>query len=123
MTQPVADQRSRRRVTTIVGVGLLNAASTTSKGNVDITFCNRHYVTIIPSATLSAGTVSVRARPMSQGSTVTGFAPVGIEAIALSGATNLQFTVAGFFDQFAAVIGTAVTGGTIAVIVNSTIEN
>jgi hypothetical protein len=118
------DQRIRKRVTTIVGKNLSSAGST-SLSNVDITFANRHYVSIIPSAALAAGTVSVRGRPASGGAPVTGvqgFVPVGIEAIPVSTATNMTFAVLGFFDAFMVTIGTPISGGTVTVVVNSTIE-
>lgn len=129
-----ADQRLRRRVTTIVGAGL-SAVSVTSKRNADITFANRHYVTITPVPTvagatvLTAGILSVRAEPVGSQSVgtainnIAGYAPVGIEAINVNTATQLTFVVSGFFDAFMVNITTLVTGGTVTVVINSTIEN
>lgn len=125
MTTAAGDQRVRRRVATIVGQAL-SAAATTSRANVDIVYANRHYIAIVPNGTLTGGTVTIRGRPPTGGAAITGtqgFVPIGIEALVVNTAVNMNFQVAGFFDAFLVTIGSPITGGTIDVVVNSTIEN
>lgn len=130
----VSDQRVRKRISTIIGSGL-TAVGVTTKRNPDIVFANRHYVTIMPAPTtagataLTAGVVSIRAEPVGQVTVggiltnVSGYSPVGIEAVNVATATQFTFVVNGFFDAFMVNITTLVTGGSITVVVNSTIEN
>jgi len=122
MTSPsIGDQRLRRRVTTVIASGLTGTGITSRQNPADITFCNRHYISIIPTGTVSGGVLSLRAEPV--GAT-NSFAPLGIEALDLSVATNWTFDIVGFFDAFLVNITSAITGGgSIAVVVNYTIED
>lgn len=122
MTSPsIGDQRLRRRVTTVIGYGLSSTGITSRANQADITFCNRHYIAIVPTGTVSGGVVSIRGGPI--GAT-NSYSPIGAEALNLATLTNWTFDVIGFFDAFLINITSAVTGGgTIAIVVNSTIED
>jgi hypothetical protein len=123
MTANVGDQRIRPRVTTIVAANKA-AIGTYSKANPNAEFSNRHYISVVIAAGSTAGIFSIRAEPAGVGRGVTGFSKIEIESIDLSTATNLNFEVFGFFDAFAVIIGTAITGGSspgISVYVNSTL--
>ncbi len=119
------DQRIRRRVTTPVATAVA-ATGTYTAGNANAQWANNHYITILINGGATAGTLSVRGEPAGVNTQpgALGYAKIGIEAVNLATATNLQFAVTGFFDAFAVVITGAVTGGTapsVTVVVNSTL--
>lgn len=65
----------------------------------------QHTVSIAVTGSVT-GVVSVRARPVG----ATGFTRIGIESIDLSTATLLTWSVTGFFDAWALVVGTGIAG-------------
>jgi hypothetical protein len=124
MTALVGDQRIRPRVTTSVAK-VKAAIGTYSAANSNAQWSNRHYISVVVAPGSTAGIFSIRAEPAGVADPgVTGFTKIEIESIDLSTATNLNFEVFGFFDAFAVIIGTAITGGSspgISVYVNSTL--
>ncbi len=123
MTSLAGDQRIRPRVTTIVATGKA-ATGTYTKANSNAEWSNRHYISVVIAAGSTAGIFSIRAEPAGVDKGVTGFTKIEIESIDISTATSLNFEVLGFFDAFALIIGTAITGGGspgISVYVNSTL--
>lgn len=118
------DQRVRPRVTTIVTTNK-SATGTYSAANLNAEYANRHYASVVVAPGTTAGVFSIRAEPAGvAGAGATGFSKVEIENVDLSTATNLNFEFFGFFDAFAVIIGTTVSGGSapgISVYVNSTL--
>jgi hypothetical protein len=116
------DQRTRQRVTTVIPAA--SAIGVTSSKNPDLVFCNRHYVAVVPSALLGAGmggTFSLLAQPMT-GDGNAGFTTIGLGP--LNPNTGIAVVkVDGFFDAFALDITSTITGGTLKVVINSTVEN
>jgi hypothetical protein len=124
MAEQQGDQRIRRRVTTPGPQGK-SSTGTYSMSNKNMEFCNKHYITVLIAAGSTAGVFSIRAEPAGVATPgMTGFAKIEIESVNIATATVMQFEVAGFFDAFALIIGTAISGGSapgISVFVNSTI--
>lgn len=124
MTAQVGDQRVRRRVSTIVAQNK-SATGTYSTANKNVEWCNHHHITVLIAAGSTAGVFSIRAEPAGIAEPGnTGFVKIEIESVDISTATSMTFTVEGFFDAFALIIGTAISGGSapgISVFVNSTI--
>lgn len=115
--QRSGDQRIRQRVPFQIAAAI-SAVAVTSRRNPDILWCTRHYLSIVPSTNtqLTAGIVSIRGIPAGApvGSPFWGV-PIGIEAVNLALATDMNFCAEGFFQGFAVNILVAVTGGTIDV--------
>jgi hypothetical protein len=122
---PIGDTRVRRRITTVIGdVGY--SSGTFSRKNPDISFCDKHYVTIVIFGTVSGGTVTIRALPVNgAGSYASSLGPpihtkIGIESVNLADVTAYAFEVNGFYESFEVTINSSITGGgKILVVVNS----
>jgi len=122
-----SDQRKRPRVTTVVAQNKASAG-TYSAPNQNVEFANRHYITVVIAPGSTAGVFSIRAEPAGVGSVgsigTTGFAKVEIENVDIATATTMVWDVAGYFDAFALIIDTPITGGSapgVSAYVNSTI--
>jgi hypothetical protein len=118
------DQRSRKRVTTIVAQKKA-ATGNYSSQHQNVEFANRHYIVVVIEPNSTAGVFNVRAEPAGIGIVGnTGFAKIEIENVNIATATTMTFEVAGFFDAFMLQITAAITGGSapgISVFVNSTV--
>jgi hypothetical protein len=124
MSAVIGDQRVRRRITT-PGPITKSTTGTYSVANRNSEFANRHYVSVVIAPGTTAGVFSIRAEPAGVAAPgQTGFVKVEIENVDVSAATCMQFEVAGFFDAWALIIGTAMTGGSapgVSVYINSTV--
>lgn len=74
----------------------------------------QHAISIATTGT-PAGVISVRARPVG----ADGFTKVGVEAIDVAVETSLTWVITGIYDGFILVVTTAITGGSVQLVVNS----